>query len=381
MTSSHGDAIAQAVAGNGKGPLKPETIDRLRKAQAGVLDSRWESMLEDLRRRAPFRNLPAIEQDRAFLRLARLSSVRKKRKHPKPVNRSGGMSECSPGWTTIAVLDGEAFTLGSADVPNVVAANDFNPNDNITGNSSVAVTFPEQGQIGLGAAAGGWCDVVWDPSQTLFRMQGNRASAFLTQGFYVPNLATLAPGALSASCTVLLPPPYFALVAGDPKQGDLSSLVYICGQATLDVVACNIVDAIFGAPNPSKSATDQQELFIEQAIGVEDAGTSNALGGSWDTVIEDVDPSGFSSAYELAATISQPLATSDFVVVTVTVEVSAWSIPAIQSIAIIDITGEDTGYPILTAPGYIPPYSGPYAGTTSAGTQPIQVTGLRLCGI
>lgn len=199
-------------------------------------------------------------------------------------------------------------------------------------------------------AAGGWCDVVWDPIQTFLRLQGNCTSAFLTQGFYVSDLAKLAPGALSAACNVLLPAPYIGLVAGDPKDGELATLVDVCGQATLDVVACNIVDAIFGAPNPSKNATDQQELFIEQAIGMEDPNVVNALGGTWDTVVDDVDPSGVLSAYELTATISQSLATSDFVVVTVSVEVSAWSIPAIQSIAVVDVTGQDTSLPILTAP-------------------------------
>jgi hypothetical protein len=83
---------------------------------------------------------------------------------------------------------------------------------------------------------------------------------------------------------------------------------------------------------------------------MEDPNVVNALGGTWDTVVDDVDPSGVLSTYELAATISQPLATSDFVVVTVSAEVSAWSIPAIQSIAVVDVTGQDTGLPILTAP-------------------------------
>jgi hypothetical protein len=382
MMHSHSDAIAQAVAGNGKGPLTPATIDKLRKAQSDALNSRWEAMLEDLRRRAPFKGLPSVEQDRAFLRLARLSRSVAGRKPRRRVQRDSAMSDCSPGWQEIAALGPDGFDFGSADVPQIVPANDYNPGDNITGNSTVAVTFPQEGQIGIGAATGAWCDIVWEPTQTFFRLQGNRSSASLTKGFYVPNLPNLAPGALTATCNVLLPSPDLALIAGDPQVGgELATMVWICGQATLDVVACNIVDAIFGAPNPSKSASDSQELFIESGFGQEDKNITNALGGNWDTVISDVDPSGVLPAYELAATISQPLATSDFVIVTVSVEVSAWSLPSIQSIAFVDATGQNTGLPLLTAPGFIRPYTNTSADNSSFGTQPIQVTDLRVCGI
>ena len=376
---SYSDAIARAVAGNRKGPLTPATIDKLRAVQSDSLNSRWEAMLEDLRRRAPFKSLPSVEQDRALLRLARLSRSGARRK-PGQIHRDLGAGDCAQGWSEIAALGADGFDLGSADVPKVVPANDYNPNDNITGNSTVAVTFPHDGQIGIGAAMGGWCDIVWEPTQAFFQLRGNRSSAFLAKGFFVPNLPDLAPGALTATCNISFPPPNIGLVAGDPNVGgELATMVWVCGQATLDVVACNIVDAIFGAPNPSKSASDTQELFIESGFGQEDKNVTNFLGGTWDTVDNDIVD--LVQNYELAATISQPLPTSDYIVVTVSVEVSAWSLPAIQSIAYVDATGQDTGLPLLTAPGFIRPYTNTSADNSSFGTQPIQVTDLRVCGI
>ena len=376
---SYGDSIARAVAGNGKGPLTPATIDRLRKAQSDSLNSRWEAKLEDLRRRAPFKDLPSVEQDRAFLRLARLSRSVARRK-PRQIHKDSGTGDCGHGWSEIATLGADGFDLGSADVPKVVPANDYNLKHKLTANSTVAVTFPQDSQIAIGAAMGGWCDIVWEPTQTFFRLQGNRSSAFLAKGFYVPNLPNVAPGALTATCNISFPPPNIALVAGDPKpEGELATMVWVCGQATLDVVACSIGDVVFGVPGPSKSASDTQELFIESGFGKEDKNATNLLGGTWDTVDNDIVD--MAQNYELAATISQPLPTSDFIVVTVSVEVSAWSLPAIQSVAWVDATGQDTGLPLLTAPGFINPFSSTPLDSSAYTSQPIQVTDLRVCGI
>lgn len=374
---TYNDAITGALAGNGNGPLTSTTIDKLRKVQAEKLESRWEATLEGLRRRAPFKDLPVIEQNRAFLRLASLNRSAPGRKPRQPLRRDTPMTGCSPGWNKIGELGPSGFDLGSADVPQVVPANDYNPNDDITGNTTVAVTFPQRGQIGIGAAMGGWCDIVWEPTQQFFELKGNRSSAFLAKGFFVPNLANLAPAALTVTCSVLLPSFGIALVAGDPKVGgELATLVFICGQATLDVVACNVINAIYGAPNPSKSASDVQQLFIESGTGDEpNDGSINTFGGSWGTVISDVDPSGIQAVNNLSATISEPLASSDYILATISVEVSAWSLPAIQSAAMVDWTGQNTGIPLLTAPGYL------YPSGNTASAQPIQVADLLVCGI
>ena len=71
------DAIDQemvrAIGENKQGTFTPETIEKLRKLQAKSLDARWEAKLEGLRRRAPFKDYPVLERNRALQRAATLA--------------------------------------------------------------------------------------------------------------------------------------------------------------------------------------------------------------------------------------------------------------------------------------------------------------------
>jgi hypothetical protein len=389
---THGDSIAEALAGNGEGPLTPLTIDRLRKVQSETLDGRWEAMLDDFRRRAPFKNLPALEQRGAFIRLGRFGRPGHGpgRKFGPPRQLHMPIPKCYPDWQEIASLGTGSFDYGSADTPQVVPINDpDSPSDGYAGYTSVAVTFPHTGQIGIGAAVGNLeGGSPWAASQTLYAGQGNRASASLTKGFPIPDFAQLAPNALTASCSVLLPACNFALIVGSQYgPSDAGSMVYLCGQATLDLVACNALSGELGGQFPSKSGSSALELFTELGFstGGTDIPTSSNIpyvyGNTATSSLDSFDPAGITPnmSYDLSATIDAPPATANFLVVTVSVEVSAWTLPADVSFAVIDATGQNTGLPLLTIPLFPPWYLNDVT-TSATNTQPIQITNLRVYG-
>lgn len=355
------DAIDQemvrAIGENKQGTFTPETIEKLRKLQAKSLDARWEAKLEGLRRRAPFKDYPVLERNRALQRAATLSRrVSSSRRHPNPVVLDS--PACIPEWKMLGNLGPGGFSFGSD--PNVVPATDNNPSDDITGNSIVSMTYPQSGQIALGAAAGEWCDLVWNTKQTLIGMQGNRASASLFLAVFVPpNLGQVASHVLVVSCDVLIPSsPYIFLAGGYPQSPDGSgALAWVCGQATLDVLA----GPILGTQSDSKTSRTVQELFLLSETA---NATSSHDGGEW----------ALSQPLQLSTTMVEPPADSDLLLVTVSVEVSAWTLPATDSIAFIDSTGQGTGQPMLSWP------EGLVGGNTAYQTQMIQVSNVQVCG-
>jgi hypothetical protein len=358
--------------------LTAATREKLNKIQAKILNERWEAKLESLRRRAPFKDVPQLEQDRALVRLASLGRRFSRTKTPRPVRRDPQSVGCPGGWHEIEASNNNLFDGGSAYAAQIVPANDFNLGDNITGNATVAWTFPETGQIAIGAATGAWCDIVWEPTQTFFSLQGNRASAWLDKGYYVQEtLGKAAPGALSASCTVAMPAPNLITVPGDPSvEGTYATFVWVCAQATIEIFAGGL-GAIFGVPlKDAKSASYTDVLIMESAVG--EPAPKGQVGG-WG-FSEDVDAD--SQSVELSVTMGEPPADSNFLVVTVSVEVSAWAMaPSTQPVALIDLTGQGNGVPLLTAPGYITPYSLTNTDSSAYQTQPVQISNLHVCGI
>jgi hypothetical protein len=380
--------IAEEVRRNGESPPSRESRERLGALQRALQDQRWEKRLADLRRRAPFQDQPPHEQDRGIKRIVQIDASlrRRRRRAPGAPSPADVPHICPPGWSNIATIVVGGFDFGSPATPLIVPADNSAPPEwDISGNSSVAATYPGLSQMALGVGAGGWCDVVWEPQETFFRANGNRATATLGATFVRPPFGDIAPGALNVSCTVSMGAPNISLVAGDPEgpggpdANALNTMVYVCAKATLDMI-------VIGPERPQRPtgkfepieldwqiASDEETLLIESGTGDYDNQiASNPFGGAWDT-LDSVIGSGLAS---LSATVSRPIPEAIQLYIAVSVDISAWTLPGVQSVALLDCTGQAANtVPVLSAPLYIA------NGSTAFGSQPIQISAVQVCGI